>query len=34
VPFGAVIRRSELMAASDPQAAAVAFFRRGLELFR
>lgn len=33
-PFGAVVRRSDVMAASNPYAAAVSFFRRGLELLR
>jgi hypothetical protein len=33
-PFGAVLRRTELMAAPDPYAAGVHFLRRGLELLR
>ena len=33
-PFGAVIRRSELMTSPDPYPAAVNFLRRGLELLR
>jgi len=34
VPFGAMLPRSELIAARDPYAAAVTFYRRGLELLR
>ncbi|MEY2454121.1 MAG: hypothetical protein QOD92_3695 [Acidimicrobiaceae bacterium] len=33
-PFGAVVRRSEVLAALDPYAAGVSFLRRGLELLR
>ena len=33
-PFGAVIRRPELLASPDPYAAGVDFLRRGLELLR
>jgi hypothetical protein len=33
-PFGAVLPRSELMAAPDPSVAAVEFLRRGLDLLR
>jgi hypothetical protein len=33
-PFGAVLRRSEMLTRPDPYAAGVAFLRRGLELLR
>ena len=33
-PFGAVVRRSELLVAPDPYAEGVSFLRRGLELLR